>query len=215
LVIDTVVIISGGLDSAVLLWSLASPQGGILALSYHYGQRHERELDAARELCADRTEAHLVVALDLPRASALQGSGEIPDGHYEDESMRATVVPSRNLVMLSIASAHAVACGASAVAYAAHSGDHAIYPDCRPDFVDAADRVLRLANWEPVRLLAPFVGMDKAAIVKLGASLGVPFERTWSCYKGGAVHCGTCGTCVERREAFKLAGVPDPTEYAT
>jgi 7-cyano-7-deazaguanine synthase len=128
--------------------------------------------------------------------------------------MRATVYPNRNLIMLSLAAGMAIVRGAEGVAYAAHGGDHPIYPDCRPEFVDAARQAFRVGNWEPIDLIAPFITWKKEDIVRRGADLGVPFAETWSCYKGvRGGHCGTCGTCVERREAFSLAGVPDPTVY--
>lgn len=209
-----VAMVSGGLDSATLLWQLVHDGHEVVALSFDYGQRHRRELAASSELAKLAGCRHVESKLELPGASALQSGTDVPDGHYEDASMRATVVPSRNLVMLSVASAYAVSERAKAVAYAAHGGDHAIYPDCRVEFVRAAADLLAIANWEPIDLLAPFVTMTKSDIVTLGATLGVPFGQTWSCYKGGAIHCGTCGTCVERREAFALAGIHDPTEYA-
>jgi 7-cyano-7-deazaguanine synthase len=138
---------------------------------------------------------------------------QVPEGHYEDESMKATVVPNRNMILLSIATGWAVSTGASSVSYAAHFGDHAIYPDCREEFADAMNNIMEIAGWDKVSLNRPFSSFTKADIVKLGDELGVPFEKTWSCYKGGQIHCGVCGTCVERREAFELAGVTDPTIY--
>ncbi|MFM9146691.1 MAG: 7-cyano-7-deazaguanine synthase, partial [Verrucomicrobiota bacterium] len=139
---------------------------------------------------------------------------KVPEGHYEEESMKATVVPNRNMLLISVATAWAVSLRAESVAYGAHGGDHAIYPDCRPEFAEALDRAVRLADWHEVRLERPFVKMDKAAIVRRGAELDVPFSLTWSCYVGGERHCGKCGTCVERKEAFRLARVTDPTDYA-
>jgi 7-cyano-7-deazaguanine synthase len=142
----------------------------------------------------------------------------VPDGHYTEESMRATVVANRNAIFAMVATGVAVAEGAGAVGLGIHAGDHAIYPDCRPPFVAAAEHLAKVANegfvTEGFQLLAPFLAWSKADIVRRGAELDVPFASTWSCYKGGAVHCGTCGTCVERIEAFELAGVPDPTPYA-
>ncbi|MFV2013593.1 MULTISPECIES: 7-cyano-7-deazaguanine synthase [unclassified Micromonospora] len=140
-----------------------------------------------------------------------------PDGHYSDSSMRATVVPNRNAIMLDVAVAHAVAIGAVAVAFGAHTGDHPIYPDCRPSFVAAYEQMVRVANEGFIdpgfAVLAPFINTSKSQIVAEGARLGVRFGDTWSCYRGGSRHCGTCGTCVERREAFFVANVADPTEY--
>jgi 7-cyano-7-deazaguanine synthase len=192
-------------------------------VSIDYGQRHLRELDDARA-CAQRLDARWDVVELRSLGRLLAGSAltdaavEVPDGHYADESMRSTVVPNRNAVMLAVAHAVAVAEGARVVAAAVHSGDHPVYPDCRPEFVDAFRRMQTLATEgfaPPDLLVTPFLHLDKAGIVRTGARLGVPFERTWSCYRGGVRHCGRCGTCVERREAFALAGVGDPTAYET
>jgi 7-cyano-7-deazaguanine synthase len=217
-----VVIISGGLDSTTLVYHLRAQGSHVRMLSFDYGQLHRRELDCARRIAQDLQLSHRVVDL-RPVAALLSGSAltdpgvAVPDGHYTDESMRATVVPNRNALMLDVAVAVAVTAGCEAVAFGAHGGDHAIYPDCRPEFVEAFTASARLANdgflAAGFRVLAPFLRLSKADIVRLGAGYGVPFERTWSCYKGGARHCGTCGTCTERREAFQLAQVPDPTSY--
>lgn len=217
----TVVLCSGGIDSATLAYKVAAERRLDRLVSFDYGQRHRRELEHAA-LIAERLETrHDVINIaGLGRflsSSALISGGEqaVPDGHYAEENMKATVVPNRNAIMLSIAFGIAAGAKADAVAIAVHSGDHFIYPDCRPAFVDAFRAMQDCAlegMWE-VALYAPFVGTDKAGIVREGIALGVPYELTWSCYKGGAQHCGRCGTCVERREAFHLAGVPDPTRY--
>lgn len=217
------VLLSGGLDSVTLAHLMARDHDGPLhLLSVDYGQRHRRELDFAR-LCSEELEAAWDV-VDIRSLQPLIGGSaltdetvEVPAGHYADETMRVTVVPNRNAVFLALAHAVAVADGAEVVACAVHAGDHPIYPDCRPAFIDAFRSMQNLATegfGAPDMLHAPFVGMSKTAIVSLGAELGVPFVRTWSCYLGGDVHCGRCGTCVERREAFSEAGVTDPTEYA-
>ena len=189
------------------------------ALSVDYGQKHRVELIKAASICRDLQLNHRVI--DLSALRELFGSSSltspvqpVPDGHYQAEGMKATVVPNRNMILLSVATAWAISLGAEAVAYAAHSGDHAIYPDCREVFADALDQAIRLCDWSSVFLYRPFVDLDKTAIARLGGRLGVPFETTWSCYKGNALHCGRCGTCVERREAFFLAGLEDPTRYA-
>ncbi|MDR1281211.1 MAG: 7-cyano-7-deazaguanine synthase QueC [Opitutaceae bacterium] len=214
----SVVIHSGGLDSTVLLYELANESREVKALSFNYGQRHVRELDAARSLCALLGVEHRIADLRAI-APLLSGSSltsddiPVPDGHYSEEVMKTTVVPNRNMIMLSIAAGWAISRKFDRVAYAAHGGDHAIYPDCRPGFADAVDNAIRLADWHRVSLYRPFVSLTKADIVRRGAALGVPFEKTWSCYKGGPLHCGVCGTCIERREAFSLAGIPDPTAY--
>jgi 7-cyano-7-deazaguanine synthase len=217
-----VAVISGGLDSTVMAHALHAEGHRLLALSFDYGQRHARELDFARRVAEDLGAPWELVDLRaagitrLLRGSALTDeSVDVPDGHYADESMRVTVVPNRNAVMLAIACSLAGSSGAEAVAFAVHAGDHPVYPDCRPEFVQSFEAMERIAmqGIADLRILAPFVSMTKDAIVARGAALGVPFERTWSCYRGGELHCGRCGTCVERREAFALAGVHDPTRY--
>lgn len=213
----TVLIYSGGLDSTVLLYHLRDQGREVRCLSVDYGQRHGRELKAAASICGDLGIEHRVADLasirPLLAGSALTDAVDVPEGHYTDASMKATIVPNRNMIMLSVAIGWAVSLKFDAVAYAAHGGDHPIYPDCRPEFIEAVGHAARLCDWHPVELQAPFAGKTKADLVRLGAQLGVPFERTWSCYKGGKRHCGRCGTCVERREAFTLAGVEDPTSY--
>jgi 7-cyano-7-deazaguanine synthase len=215
-----VVLLSGGIDSSVLLYSLVS-QYECYPISFDYGQTHVKELIAARNVCEARNHdlllRHRVVNLSsalgglLP--SALTGKGKIPEGHYAAKNMKLTVVPGRNLIMLAIAAGYAEGMSASAVAYAAHAEDHFIYPDCRPEFVATAAQVIHRSTEFGVSLLAPFLNMSKSEIITLGKRLTVPFRRTWSCYKGGDLHCGKCGTCVERKEAFAKAGVEDPTEY--
>jgi 7-cyano-7-deazaguanine synthase len=150
---------------------------------------------------------------DLFKSDLLQSGGEIPKGHYEEQSMKKTVVPFRNGIMLSIAAGFAESLEARGLVIAAHSGDHAIYPDCREDFMKAMGDAIRLGTYAEVELLRPFIALTKADIAARGTELGVDYSRTWSCYVGGDTHCGECGTCVERREAFLLAGVPDPTHY--
>jgi 7-cyano-7-deazaguanine synthase len=217
-----VAVLSGGLDSTVMAYSLRAERYELAAISFDYGQRHRKELEFAERVSGDLgapwtlIDLHAAGLTSLLSGSALTDEAvAVPDGHYADESMRITVVPNRNAIMLSIACALAVTRDAEAVAFGAHTGDHFIYPDCRPEFVRAFASMVNLAvkGLATIDILAPFLEMTKADIVKLGADLHVPFERTWSCYKGGALHCGTCGTCHERREAFALAHVVDPTVY--
>ena len=216
----TTLVCSGGLDSVSLAHVLAD-QGGLSRLvSFDYGQRHTRELDFAAA-CAKRLGVpHHVIDLRSVgvklTGSALTDALDVPDGHYEEESMKVTVVPNRNAIMLTVAYGIAAAQGDDTVATAVHGGDHFIYPDCRPAFTDAFDTMQRAAldGYADVALHVPFVHRSKSEIVAEGARVDTPFDQTWSCYKGGALQCGRCGTCVERREAFDLAGVPDPTVYA-
>lgn len=214
-----VVLLSGGMDSSVLLGHLLSRSAQCRALSILYGQRHKTELEAAARIARYYNVPHTIVDLSalLPvlKGSSQTDSGvEVPHGHYADESMKVTVVPNRNMMLLSIAIAEAISNECNAVAYAAHAGDHAIYPDCRPDFANAMSTAAAFCHYTPVYLMRPFIGMTKANIAHRGHEIGVPLELTYSCYEGKPeVHCGKCGTCVERREAFKLAGVTDPTTY--
>lgn len=218
-----VVIASGGLDSSTVAYWLADRGSQLTLLSFDYGQRHRKELHYAERIAGHLRADHEVVDLSglgrLLTGSALTDPGvQVPDGHYSEAGMRSTVVPNRNTIMLSVAVAAAVSSGAKAVAFGAHSGDHAIYPDCRTSFFDLFAAVTREGNEgflaEGFELLAPFIDLTKADIVEVGRQVGVPFEDTWSCYKGGEVHCGVCGTCTERREAFEVAGVVDPTVYS-
>lgn len=216
-----IAIVSGGMDSVTLAYLLASRGYTLHLLSFNYGQRHVRELEYAARCAADLGAQHTIIDLSsitpLLSGSALTDNIDVPEGHYAALNMRLTVVPNRNAIMLSIAYAVAVAEGATVVATGVHAGDHPIYPDCRPEFIAAFDAMELHATdgyaADGLHLYAPFVHMSKAEIVALGASLFVPYEHTWSCYKGGDAHCGVCGTCVERREAFQLAGVADPTKY--
>lgn len=219
---QTVITFSGGLDSTVLLYHLRSEGHGVHALTIDYGQRHRIELQRAAKIAGELGVPHRVVDLRgvnglLPGSSLTDGAVDVPLGHYTDESMKATVVPNRNMLLLATAAAWAISLKADHIAYAAHAGDHAIYPDCRPEFADAMAHAIALADWHSVKLIRPFVNLSKEAIVARGAELGVPFADTWSCYQGGEAlggkHCGACGTCIERREAFLLAAVDDPTPY--
>ncbi len=217
---NTLVICSGGLDSVSLAHMSAAEHRLTRLVSFDYGQRHRKELEFAEAAAGRLGVPHHLIDMRAIGASltgsALTGDIDVPDGHYAEETMRITVVPNRNAIMLAIGFGVAAANGDDAVATAVHGGDHFIYPDCRPAFTRAFDAMQRMAldGYADVRLHTPFVERTKADIVAEGARHGVPFAETWSCYKGGALHCGRCGTCVERREAFHLAGVDDPTVYA-
>ena len=214
----TVLVYSGGMDSTVLLYHLISQGDSVYTLSVDYGQRHSKELAQAETITKSLGVSHR--AVDLRSITQLFGDSsltntaiDIPHGHYEETNMKSTVVPNRNMILLSLATAWAASLKADSVSYAAHSGDHAVYPDCRETFAQALDQAIRLADWQEVYLNRPFVNYDKAGIVIRGAELNVPFQETWSCYEGGDLHCGKCGTCIERREAFHLARIEDPTPY--
>jgi 7-cyano-7-deazaguanine synthase len=214
----TVVLLSGGMDSVVALHHARREHEVVAALSFHYGAKHnDREIPFAKWQAASCGVPHITVPLDFIgrefESDLLQKGGEIPKGHYEEETMKKTVVPFRNGIMLSIAAGFAESKNASGLVIAAHAGDHAIYPDCREEFMRSMADAIRVGTYAEVSVLRPFIAMDKAGIARRGAELGVDFSKTWSCYVGGETHCGECGTCVERREAFQLAGVPDPTDY--
>jgi 7-cyano-7-deazaguanine synthase len=220
----TVALLSGGLDSVTLAHYLAHHGHRPLVLvSVDYGQRHRKELEYAKR-AAIRVDADQHVVLPMPwlagklGGSALTSERAVPHGHYAAETMAQTVVANRNMILIALAAGIAVAAGANRVALAVHSGDHAIYPDCRPEFIDAMNRALVLGTEghavKDFALVAPFIYSTKAIIAKTAADLKVPIAETWSCYEGGEIQCGRCGTCVERQEAFAEAGVADPTVYA-
>lgn len=214
-----VLIYSGGLDSTVLLASLLASGDKVWALSINYGQKHSQELIHALEICNSLpVEDHKIINLSNLRP-LLRGSSQtdpeiaVPHGHYEEESMKLTVVPNRNMIMLAIAGGWAISLKADSIAYAAHAGDHAIYSDCREEFVKPLSHALINADSHPVTIERPFIRMTKAEIVKEGQRVGAPMHNSYSCYEGKPYHCGKCGTCTERKEAFQLAGVPDLTPY--
>lgn len=219
-VMKTLVLLSGGMDSVAALYWAAREHEVVGTLSFDYGSKHNgKEIPMAAWHSQKLGVKHEVITLDfvnrLFTSDLLQSGGDIPDGHYAAENMKRTVVPFRNGIMLSIACGLAESREADALVIAAHSGDHAIYPDCREPFMQAMADAMRQGTYVGIELLRPFIDCDKAEIARRGTALGVDFSRTWSCYKGGAIHCGECGTCVERREAFILAGILDPTEYAS
>lgn len=216
----TLVLLSGGMDSVTALYWARQQHEVVGAVSFDYGSKHnEKEIAFAAWHCAQMKVKHDTVALpfvnDLFASDLLKSGGDIPDGHYEEQSMKRTVVPFRNGIMLAIACGIAESREADALVIAAHSGDHAIYPDCREPFMHSMATAMREGTYARIELLRPFIDKDKTAIAQLGHDLGIDFAQTWSCYKGGHIHCGTCGTCVERREAFINANLVDPTEYET
>ena len=210
-----VLILSGGVDSTTMLYDMLSAGYQVHALTFNYAQRHKKEIDCARKITSLLNVPHEIVDLTcisgLLGDSALLGGKEVPKCHYTEEAARQTIVPNRNMIMLSIAAGYAEAHEIPEVFYAAHRNDSAIYPDCRAEFVDAMTPAIRLATaWHPVELRAPFINRTKAEIVELGIGLNVPYELTWSCYRGEEKPCRSCPTCVEREEAFALNKAIDP-----
>lgn len=210
-----VLILSGGVDSTTLLYKLLDDGYEVEALTFNYAQRHKKEIDCAAAIARKLSIVHKVIDLSslssLLGDSALLGGKDVPSCHYTEESAKKTVVPNRNMIMLSVAAGYAEAHEIPEIFYAAHKNDSTIYPDCRPEFVRALRPAIRLGTaWHPVELQAPFVDITKAEIVRMGIDLQVPYEMTWSCYKGEEKPCRTCPTCVEREEAFASNGFRDP-----
>lgn len=212
-----VVVYSGGMDSFTVLNTAIQNGLDVYALSFDYGQKHKKELEVAAQVCRTLGVSHKVVDItainSLMANSSLTGDTEIPEGHYEDDSMKSTVVPNRNMVLLSMAIAYAVSLEAGKVYYGAHSGDHHIYPDCRPEFVDAMNAVSKIANYQSVEIVTPFLYSSKGDILKAGLSMNLDYANTWTCYNGREKSCGKCGACCERLDAFKEQGKTDPLDY--
>ncbi|WP_258241189.1 7-cyano-7-deazaguanine synthase QueC [Pseudidiomarina homiensis] len=213
-----VVIYSGGMDSFTVLHRAIRDGHDVYALSFDYGQRHVKELTVAAEVTRGLNIPHKIVDITainelISNSSLTSTSTAIPEGHYEEASMQSTVVPNRNMILLSLAIGYAVSIGAEAVYYGAHSGDHAIYPDCRPEFVQRMNDVSRIANYEPIEIAVPYLTNDKAEILRDGLAMGLDYKNTWTCYNGRDKACGKCGACVERLEAFTANNTVDPLAY--
>lgn len=217
-----IAIVSGGMDSITLAYRLKADGYDLHMITFNYGQRHVKEIESARYFAELLGAQHDVIDISniqpLLKGSALTDkSVDVPHGHYAEESMKQTVVPNRNAIMISMAWGVAVAEQADVVALAVHSGDHHIYPDCRPAFIDSMNAALRIGmeghRTDGLHIYTPYLNRDKGAIAADGKALGVPYEKTWTCYEGGAIHCGQCGACVERQEAFHIAQVDDRTPY--
>ncbi len=213
---DALIILSGGMDSVTLLYD--KKEDIALAVTFDYGSNHNKREEAfAKYHCKELGIEHITIPLafmhDYFKSSLLEGADAIPEGHYEDENMKSTVVPFRNGIMLSIGCGMAESRGLKKVLIANHSGDHAIYPDCRSAFIGAMSEAMRFGTYEGIVIEAPYTNISKTDIARRGAVLGIDYAKTYSCYKGGEKHCGKCGTCVERKEALRDAGIDDPTEY--
>ena len=212
-----VVIYSGGMDSFTVLNRALNDGKQIFALSFDYGQRHVKELEYAANVCNSMNIKHKVIDISsinqLLSGSSLTDDIDIPEGHYEEESMKSTVVPNRNMILLSLAVGYAVSVDASQVYYGAHSGDHAIYPDCRPEFVEKMNNVCQIANYKPVEIYSPYLKQSKTDILTDGLKMGLDYSQTWTCYNGREKACGKCGACQERLEAFAENNHIDPLTY--
>lgn len=212
----SLIILSGGMDSVTLLYDKKDEIA--VAVTFDYGSNHnKREEEFAKYHCDELGIEHIIIPLtfihDYFKSSLLEGASAIPDGHYEDETMKSTVVPFRNGIMLSVACGLAESRELEKVLIANHFGDHAIYPDCRKGFIDAMSEAMKCGTYKGITIDAPYTTITKTDIAKIGKSLGIDYSKTYSCYKGGEKHCGKCGTCVERKEALRDAGIEDPTEY--
>ncbi|MGQ4277651.1 7-cyano-7-deazaguanine synthase QueC [Pseudidiomarina sp. E22-M8] len=212
-----VVIYSGGMDSFTVLNRAIREGHDVHALSFNYGQRHVKELDVAARVTSELGVPHKIVDItsinELLTSSLTSSDDAIPEGHYEEDSMKSTVVPNRNMILLSLAIGYAVSLEANAVYYGAHSGDHAIYPDCRPEFVKRMNDVSLIANYEPIAIEVPYLENNKAQILADGLAMGLDYSQTWTCYNGRHQACGKCGACVERLEAFTANQTRDPLPY--
>lgn len=210
----TILVYSGGMDSTTLLYKLLKDGNEVKCLSFNYGQRHAIELEQAKKTCAKLGIEHKIIDMsfmkDIASNSALTGNTEVPHGHYEDETMKLTVVPNRNMIMASIAIAWAVNCDYHEVALGVHAGDHAIYPDCRPEFIYALSSIAQIANFTRINIYTPFLLIDKGDIAVIGKELGVDYSLTHTCYEGKEIPCGLCGACQERKMAFEKAQLSDP-----
>lgn len=212
-----VVVYSGGMDSYTLLHKALAEKKEVFAVTFNYGQRHAKEVDVAANVCRKLGITHKIVDISsinqLIGGSALTDEIDVPEGHYEEPSMQQTVVPNRNMILLSLAVGYAVSLNASQVHYGAHSGDHAIYPDCRPEFVAQMNAVCQIANYDPIDIVTPYLNNSKIEILTDGLRMGLDYVHTWTCYNGRDKACGKCGACQERLEAFAENGVTDPLDY--
>lgn len=212
-----VVIYSGGMDSFTVLNRALKDGKQVFALSFDYGQKHVKELKYAAGVCEELGIAHKIIDIsainELIGGSSLTDNIDIPEGHYEEDSMKSTVVPNRNMILLSMAVGYAVSLDAAQVYYGAHSGDHAIYPDCRPEFVEKMNDVCQIANYQPVEIHSPYLKQSKIDILTDGLSMNLDYSKSWTCYNGREKACGKCGACQERLEAFEKNGVTDPLPY--
>ena len=213
-----IVVYSGGLDSFTLLNEAIRSGKEVSTLSFNYGQKHSKELNYVEKFCSKEAIDSKIVDVssikELFQGSSLTDEVDIPKGHYEDDSMKSTVVPNRNMILIALALGYAVTKEAEEVWFGAHSGDHAIYPDCRPEFVEKMDAVARIANYSPIAVKAPYIAMSKTEILAIGLNMQLDYGLTWTCYEGKELACGICGACHERLESFAANNVIDPIKYS-
>ena len=210
---SVLVVYSGGLDSYTLLNKALDKFERVEAITFDYGQKHSKEITFASKVCSENAIAHEVVNLDLEKilsGSALVGTSEIPEGNYDKEKMKQTVVPNRNMIMISVAASLAIKNKCEYLWYAAHSGDHEIYPDCRPEFISKLGEVLKICDYHEIIFEAPFEGMTKGEIIKEGLNMDLDYSKAWTCYEGKENPCGKCSACIERQNAFKINNIEDP-----
>jgi 7-cyano-7-deazaguanine synthase len=212
-----VVVFSGGMDSYTVLHKAFREGFEVLPLTFNYGQKHNKEIEYAKHACIALGVIPKIVDItainQLLTGSSLTSDIEMPEGHYADDNMKSTVVPNRNMILLSLAVGYAVSSDANKVFYGAHAGDHEIYPDCRPEFVEKMNSVCAIANYEPVEIVTPYLALNKTDILREGLAMGLDYRRTWTCYNGREKACGKCGSCVERLEAFSENQMSDPLDY--
>ena len=210
---SVLVVYSGGLDSYTLLNKALDKFERVEAITFDYGQKHSKEITFASKVCSENAIAHEVVNLDLEKilsGSALVGTSEIPEGNYDKEKMKQTVVPNRNMIMISVAASLAIKNKCEYLWYAAHAGDHEIYPDCRPEFISKLGEVLKICDYHEIIFEAPFEGMTKGEIIKEGLNMDLDYSKAWTCYEGKENPCGKCSACIERQNAFKINNIEDP-----
>ena len=212
-----VVVFSGGMDSYTVLHKAVKEGFEVLPLTFNYGQKHNKEIEYAKHACIALGVIPKIVDItainQLLTGSSLTSDIEMPEGHYADDNMKSTVVPNRNMILLSLAVGYAVSSDANKVFYGAHAGDHEIYPDCRPEFVEKMNSVCAIANYEPVEIVTPYLALNKTDILREGLAMGLDYGCTWTCYNGREKACGKCGSCVERLEAFSENQMSDPLDY--
>jgi len=213
----TVVIYSGGMDSFTLLNKVIQDGYHVYTISFDYGQRHQKELKYAKNVCQTLNIIHKEIDIkninSLLKGSALTDDLPIPLQSYDVSTMKTTVVPNRNMILISLATAYAISLQATCIFYGAHHDDGAVYPDCRPEFVSKINEVTNICDWTPITVYAPYLNATKTDILKDGLAMNLDYSQTWTCYNGKSLACGACGACLSRLKAFQNLGITDPIHY--